>query len=136
MSDLIGTLGGLIAALGNAQSAAVLREHVALLKTHFELVKDRLIALEEENARLIKRNAELEGQLARQEAQKQFAEARGALFKKLPGGGYEDTPYCPACHTAMWAFHDLFPFECGNPACKRIAGFKGHDLTEVLKTLP
>jgi hypothetical protein len=136
MNELMVTLGGLIASLGNAQSASVLREHVALLKTQFELVKDRLIALEEENASLIKRNAELEGQLARQEAQKEFAEARGALFKKLPGGRYDHTPYCPACHSAMWAFEQMFPFECGNPACKRIAGFKGGDLTEVLKTLP
>jgi hypothetical protein len=36
----------------------------------------------------------------------------------------------------MWAFADVFPFECGDPACGRKAGFKGSELAAVLARLP
>lgn len=136
MSELLSTLGSLISSLGNVQSAAVLKEHVALLRSKLEFIQDRVIALEAENARLIGRNAELEQEAVRQAASAQFVESRGALFKRLAGGEYSETPYCPVCHSAMWAFESMFPFECGNQSCKRIAGFKGGELKEVLSRLP
>lgn len=136
MNELLVTLGSLIASLGNAQSSGALKEHVALLNTKLQLLKEHIEKLEEENSRLIERNAELEKHAARQQASEEFVEARGALFKRLPNGGYGETPYCPICHRTMSCFQRVFPYECSNKSCGHRADFKGAHLGDVLASLP
>ena len=117
-------------------SAVVLKEHLALLNTKLQLLKEHVEKLEEENSRLVERNAELEKQSARQNASEEFVEARGALFKRLPNGGYSETPYCPICHRTMSCFQRVFPYECSNKSCGHRADFKGAHLSDVLSSLP
>jgi hypothetical protein len=135
MSELLNTLGSLIASLGNVQGAGVLKEHVSLLRSQLEFVKERVEALEKENGHIIKRCAELEQQLARQNMPAEFVEKRGALFKRLAGGGYDETPFCPACKRSMWCFDDVFPYECSDDSCGHKADFKGGELKSVLQSL-
>lgn len=136
MNDLLAVLGNLVASLGNVQSASVLKEHVALLRGQLDLVKQRFEELEKENANLVKRCAELEQQLFRQNVPSDFVESRGALFKRLPGGGYAVTPYCPVCKRSMWCFQGVFPYECSDRSCGHRADFKGNELSNVISGLP
>jgi hypothetical protein len=92
--------------------------------------------LKKENARIVKENAELKQHFARQQKSEEFVEARGALFKRLPGGGYSESPYCPSCHKTMFCFESMFPYECSNKSCGHVANFKGNELTNVLNGLP
>lgn len=117
-------------------SSVVLKEHLALLHAKLQLLGENMKRLEEENARLIQRNAELEQQAIRQQAVAEFVEARGALFKRLPNGGYSETPYCPLCHRTMSCFQRVFPYECSNKSCGHRADFKGLHLGDVLAGLP
>ena len=133
LSDIISKLEQLITEHG---SAAVLKEHVALLKTKAALFEKDIEELKKENAKVIKENAELKQELARQHKSEEFVEARGALFKRLPSGGYSETPYCPNCHETMFYFQSVFPYECSNQACGHIANFKGAELHHVLDDLP
>lgn len=107
-----------------------------MLKSQLEHLQQNYEALEEENARLIKQCNALEERLARQNVETEFVESHGALFKRLPGGGYEKSPYCRECRNAMWSFGGVFPFECGNPACRRQVGFSGQDVEAVISGLP
>lgn len=135
MDPLISTLSSLVGKLSDVRSAEVLREHVSLLQTHLEIVSKRLVELESENRRLADRCDQLDMQARRQGAQQQFVEARGALFKPLAGGGYSQTPYCSACHSAMVGWME-FPYRCGNQSCKQEANFTPGDLQSVLSELP
>ncbi len=116
-------------------SSVVLKEHVALLRTKLDLLKEQVEKLEAENARLVHRNTELEQQSARQEKAQELVESHGALFKRLPGGGYAETPICPDCHKTMWAFESMFPYECSDDRCGHKANFTGGDLKRVLSGL-
>ena len=116
-------------------SAVVLKEHVALLRSKLELLKEQVENLEAENSRLVRRNAELEQQASRQEKAQELVESHGALFKRLPGGGYAETPICPECHKSMWAFESMFPYECSDERCGHKANFKGRDLQRIVAGL-
>ena len=135
MSELLVTLGSLIASLGNVQSAGVLKEHVSLLRSQLEFIKERVEKLEEENASLIERCTELDHQLARQNVPADFVEKRGALFKRITRGSYSETPYCPICKRSMWCFHDSFPYECSDDTCGHKTDFKGSELKSILSKL-
>ena len=117
-------------------SAAVLKEHVSFLRVQLDVIEKHVENLEAKNADLVRHAAELEEYKARQEAATQFVESRGAFFKRLPGGDYAKTPYCPLCHSAMYSPDVFYAFQCGNQSCKQIAGFEGHQLKEVLDELP
>lgn len=136
MTELLATLGSLIASLGNVQSAAVAKEHVSLLRTQLEFIKERAEELEKENTDLVKRCAELEQKLSRRNVPVEFVEKRGALFKRLPGGGYDKTPYCPICKRSMWCFQSVFPYECSDDSCGHKANFTGGEVNGVLSSLP
>jgi len=117
-------------------SAVILKEHLGLLNTKLGLLKEHVEKLEKENARLVGRNAELEQQEARQKKSEEFVEARGALFQRLPSGGYSETPRCPVCQRTMWCFEAMFPYECSDDSCGHKANFKGSELSAVISKLP
>lgn len=137
MTELLATLGSLIASLGNTQSAAALRERLALANDKFLLVKQRVEELEQENAALVSHRDELVTRLAGQEEKKKFVESRGALFERLPEGTYSETPRCPECRRTMWCFErNAFPYECTNDACGQKTDFLGRELDRVIAALP
>ena len=137
MNELLATLGSLIASLGNTQSASVLRERLALAQDKFLVIKQRVEELEKENASLVKERDEAKAQLARQQQEKNFVEARGALFERLPGGTYSKTPRCPECRRTMWCFEqNCFPYECTNDRCGQKTDFLGRELDGVIASLP
>ena len=117
-------------------SSTILKEHLALLNTKLALLKEHIEKLEKENASVIKENTDLKQQLTRQDERANFVEARGALFKRIPGGGYIETPHCPYCHRAMTCLRRALPFECSNKSCNHVANFKGIELWSVLAKLP
>ncbi|MEJ1396383.1 MAG: hypothetical protein RPU52_02480 [Candidatus Sedimenticola sp. (ex Thyasira tokunagai)] len=135
MTDLISTLGSLVASLGNVQSADVLRERVALISDQLELLKQRVIDLEEENTGFMKENDKLKQEIARQLVSEEYVEHRGALFKRKPSGGYAETPVCPVCRRSMWCFQKSLPYECSDDACRHPADFTGRDLPGILAAL-
>jgi hypothetical protein len=136
MTELLATLGNLIASIGNVQSAAVAKEHVSFLRSQLKFIKERVEELEKENSDLIKLCAELEQQISRQNVPQDFVEKRGALFRRLAGGGYDETPYCPVCKRSMWCFESMFPYECSDLSCGHKSNFRGGELKSVLASLP
>jgi hypothetical protein len=117
-------------------SATALRDHLAFVNVQLTTMRENFVKLERENGDLKRRCAELEERAARQDVPSDFVEQNGALFKRLAGGGYSDTPICPACKSSMWCFQELFPFECSNQSCKRPANFTGETLASVMAKLP
>jgi hypothetical protein len=59
-----------------------------------------------------------------------FIEYRGAKFKRMPSGGFEESPYCLKCEGGTISMNGRMPFVCGS--CKSTSGFKGVDLRRVL----
>lgn len=117
-------------------SSVVQKEHIALLRTKLELLGEQLVALEK---KLSAKEAEANGykeQLARYLVPSEYSEESGALFKRLPSGGYSDTPTCPKCHSAMSSIGGPIPFTCGNPKCRQEAGFGKNKLQEIMSRLP
>jgi hypothetical protein len=132
MSELITTLGKLIASLGQVRSGPALQAHVALLRTKLDFLSERVQLLEQDNLRLRTHCSELEAQCA---SSATLVEKRGALFRRLADGGFDETPYCPVCHQSMWCFQDTFPYECSDGSCGHKANFKGRQLAHVLASL-
>ena len=110
------------------QEFANMEAEIQTLKSENQLLQAKVNPLEREVERL-KNETE-------KNAAHGHSEAGGALFKRLPGRGYSDIPYCPKCHSAMFHFAGPFPFQCGNQACKQEAGFSKSDLARVMSTLP
>lgn len=133
IGDLIGQLERLINEHG---SATILKEHLALVNTKLALLKENIEKLEKENADIKKENADIKQQLDRQKNSENFVEARGAFFKRLPDGGYSQTPYCPRCHNSMSSLRGRAPYECSNKSCGHRADFKGAELGYILADLP
>jgi hypothetical protein len=78
-----------------------------------------------QNRKLTQKNTELKDE---------FVEARGALFKRKPGGGYHETVYCPSCKMPLSSFGGDFPYSCDR--CKVHLDFFLQDLPTILKGLP
>lgn len=116
----------------------LINEHgsIDLLNTKLALLKEHIIELEKENARVIRENAELKQKLSRYEMGEELVEARGAAFKRLPGGGYDKTPYCPICHRPMHSLRQRNPFVCSNKNCGHVSNFRIYDFEAVLNELP
>jgi hypothetical protein len=78
-------------------SAVVQEKHIALLREALGHLEKQIADLQRTNTDLAARLAETERQLARHTTPSEFLEWKGVLIKRLPGGGYRDTPFCPTC---------------------------------------
>jgi hypothetical protein len=67
-------------------------------------------------------------------AKDEFVEARGALFKRKPGGGYHEVVYCPSCKMPLSSFGGEFPYVCDK--CQVCLDFFLKDVPTILKELP
>jgi hypothetical protein len=111
-----------------------------LLQRNYELqeennkqLKDKVERLEKDNTALQKQieeltteNEELQNRLNECTSQNEFVVKRGFAFKIGRDGKYEDTVYCPNCHSVMGNL--LGNYEC--PKCKYL--FEAKDYPEAL----
>jgi hypothetical protein len=104
--------------------------NAALIEHKSEFGLPTLCSLTQDGRRYLKEKAK------HLESEPDYAEAGGALFRRIPTGGYSDIPYCPKCRSAMSYFAGPLPFTCGNQACKQEAGFSKRDLAKVMSSLP
>jgi hypothetical protein len=105
----------------------------AVLRLQAQALEKKVIELETENARLVKRVGELERQALSSARSDDFVEHRAALFKRKPGGGYSEQPYCFSCKKPMSSHMGILPYSC---MCGYHADFCGHDLQRVMRDLP
>jgi hypothetical protein len=75
----------------------MLEENGRLHKEKAQLLEADVKRLTEENTRLQTENAELRNSVRDQ----CFDIQDGIAFKRIEDGDYDETPYCPNCHTAM-----------------------------------
>ena len=105
-------------------------------------IQDRYNALVEENETLKKRCAALEQQCAellRQTAtemeSEQFVDYRGAKFRRLPDGTFDQQVYCPKCRNPMATPTEVFlPYRCA--PCHYLSPLKGFSFPAVLEEVP
>ena len=117
-------------------SSVVQKEHIALLRTKLDLLKEQIVVLERKLSTSETEAQNYKEQLARHLVPSEYAKESGALFKRLPVGGYSDSPYCPVCHSAMSSVGGPIAFTCGNPKCRQEAGFGKNKLQEIMSRLP
>ena len=118
-------------------SAAVMKEKLSLYKDQLVVIREKVVELEGKLATEVKENSELRKRFPQSPIpSEQYVEDSGALFKRTPSGGYNDCPMCPACHSSMSSIGGPLPFTCGNPSCRREAGFGKNKLREILARLP
>lgn len=127
-----------------------------------DILRERIVALierntflEAENAKLVAENIKLKIEIHDLEAdifhlknenqdmgeeisdlrmiQQEFVEARGALFKRLPGGGFDTTVYCPGCRVPLSGFGGDFVYRCDR--CDINLDFTSKDVPDILKGL-
>jgi hypothetical protein len=104
----------------------------AVLRLQAQALEKKVGELETENSRLVKRVAELERQILSSASATEFVEHRGALFKRKPGGGYSDQPYCFVCKKPLSSHMGMLPYSC---MCGYSADFTGGDLRDVMRGL-
>lgn len=146
----MGLLDGLEKLINEHGSAAILKERITLANDKHAALEAKVTALEAEKTKLHKEIEDLrlglrkdeekirnlENQLSHNSSLKNYVEEAGALFKKNPDGTYNQTPYCPACQTAMVSpgRHELF--RCGKKSCGQFASFDQLHLGDVIVRLP
>jgi hypothetical protein len=62
----------------------------------------------------------------------EFVEHHGALFKRLPNGGYHEAVYCPKCKISASLIHDSMPYSC---YCGWASNFSPNELLMIRATL-
>ena len=126
----MGLLDGLEKLINEHGSAVILKERISLANDQYVILEKKISVLESENERLKFDNEEcqkqrraLEEKLSHISTSQEYVEGSGALFKKLPDGSWDYTPYCPACKTAMVQpkRHELYV--CGKKSCGQRASF-------------
>ena len=92
----------------DAKNFAVLERTYEMQEDNNRLLKERVELLEARVAEMGTRQAELEtenrglkGQLSRRQDQAQYEVHEGFAFKRRDDGTFEETAYCPNCHSAM-----------------------------------
>jgi len=114
----------------------------AAMREQLVSMQDRYMAVVKENETLKKRCTALEQQCAeflRQTASKteseEFADYRGAKFRRLPDGTLDHQIYCPKCRNPMPTPAEVFlPYRCA--ACHYLSPLKGFDFPTVLEEVP
>lgn len=59
-----------------------------------------------------------------------FTEHAGVLWKRLPDGSIDASPYCPKCLKVMASLLSYQHFTC--PECGRSSDFKRNELVDVM----
>ena len=114
-----------------------LQERIAFLKDRLEAAHQDYERLEAENTQLKAHVADLWRQLQTHLAANEFVEHRGAFFKRLPGGGYHQTVYCPLCKSPAGHSPRMSTnFLCKRTECDWFSDFAADELPQILNELP
>ena len=114
-------------------SSAILRDRILLLKEEAGKLVDELAACKRRLAQLEEELVELHQQIKDQAVAAEYAECRGALFKRKGPEGYDHTVRCPRCRGPMASVMKTLGYTCGH--CGASVDFNGEDLPAVLKEL-
>jgi hypothetical protein len=105
-------------------------------RERIKLVEDKQRSVEEENQRLRQTVATLQADIAALRLRlpsTEFVERRGAIFKRLPTGGFESVAYCPDCKRALSTLEDFIPLSCSK--CNYIAPLRGPEIPAIIQSL-
>jgi wobble nucleotide-excising tRNase len=114
-------------------SSTILKERLELINDKYEALEAKLANSEKENKLLRKEVESLKKQIETQKVESIFIEYKGAKFKKMPSGKFEEAVYCLKCNGGTFALESDFPFVCGS--CGSTASFNGGQLKTVLNEL-
>ncbi|MCW8879403.1 MAG: hypothetical protein OQJ89_06770 [Kangiellaceae bacterium] len=114
-------------------SSAILKERLELVDDKYRALEAKLANTEKENELLRKELEDLRRQVETQKIESGFVDYKGAKFKKLPSGKFEEAVYCRNCNGGMIALESCMPFACGS--CGSTASFKGGQLKSVINEL-
>ena len=123
-------MGWITDLLKEIPTAGVAHERMAL-------AMENVAAMEGELDRLKDANARMAGELAAARQlipDSDFVEARGALFKRRAGGGFEQDAYCPDCKRVLSSIEAFLPLDCSK--CGFMAPFSEDDLRRIVAGLP
>lgn len=131
LTDALARLDGLITA--HAKTAD-LKAQLVWVRELAEALECDLVEAEGKLANCERQLAEADASLSADTGLKEFVECRGAFFKRKPGGGYDETVYCPRCRHPMASSHGRFSYFC--EPCNQRMDFSLRDLKKVMSELP
>jgi len=105
----------------------------SMLRGRLELARNQARTLEDQVAQLQARCGGAHDALANNSVPTSFVQHRGALFKRIGSGSYENRVFCPSCMSPMTSLKRVFPYSCSR--CQYSAEFAGIDLQAVMMTL-
>ena len=111
-------------------SSTILKERLELINDKYEILENKLANADKENELLKEQLATLKQKLTSQKKELEFIEYKGAKFKRMPSGAFEESPYCLKCDGGMFSLGGSLPFVCGS--CGSTANFKGTQLKSVI----
>ena len=114
-------------------SSTILKERLELVNDKYEALETKLANSEKENELLRKEIESLKKQVDTQKVESGFIEYKGAKFKRMPSGKFEEAVYCLKCNGGMFALEGSLPFVCGS--CGSTASFNGGQLKSVINEL-
>lgn len=114
-------------------SSTILKERLELVNDKYEALEAKLINSEKENEFLRKKVESLKKQVEAQIVESEFIDYKGAKFKRMPSGKFEDPVYCLKCNGGMFALESCLPFVCASCGCT--ASFNGAQLKSVINEL-
>lgn len=114
-------------------SSSILKERLELVNDKYEALETKLANSEKENEILRKEIESLKKEFETQKVKSEFIEYKGAKFKRMPSGKFEEAVYCLKCNGGMFALENYLPFVCGT--CGSTAGFNGGQLKSVISEL-
>jgi tRNA(Ile2) C34 agmatinyltransferase TiaS len=82
-------------------SAVVQAKHIALLRDEVARLERGTESLKEENAKLAAEISDVKVQLEKHTVPADCYLWKGVHIKRLPGGGYAESAYCPTCKLPM-----------------------------------
>jgi hypothetical protein len=121
-------------AFAEIPTAGALSVRLDFLKDHLQRAEARIKELEAENASLTKQLHEANKEAVTNPVSQELVKHAGALWERLPTGGYADYPMCPHCRVTMSSFQNVIPFRCHK--CRYLTNFNGRELVGVRSKLP
>lgn len=114
-------------------SSTILKERLELINDKYEALETKLANSKKENELLRKELEVLKKQVETQKIEAGFIDYKGAKFKRMPSGKFEEAAYCLKCNGGMFALDSCLPFVCGS--CGSTASFNGGQLKSVINEL-
>jgi hypothetical protein len=132
LADLLDKVEKLVVEHGSAGAQS---KHIAQLRDYIEQLEKENQRLEKAVVKLSADLAEASKQLARHTSTDGYVEWKGVLIRRLPGGGYSDTPYCPTCKLPLSVVPRTKHLFCNREECGYLPHMSIVVFREHLRTL-